>query len=399
MESSLAQWRMDTPGVAHCIHLNNAGAALMPQVVIDAMQQHLQLEATIGGYEAEAAAQAQIEGFYSEVAQLLQCDARHIAYTSSATDAYNRALSAIPFQAGDTIVTTNNDYASNQIAFLQMQKRFGLRLLRAADLPEGGVDPDSVRALVKQYRPALVAVTHVPTNSGLVQDVAAIGQICAEIDTWYLVDACQSVGQLPIAVSEIQCDFLSATFRKFLRGPRGAGFLYVSDEALNAGLEPLFLDLLSANWTTPAAYVPHRDAHRFELWERPHALMLGSKAATTYALQVGISAIAQRVQYLADFCRSQLSALPGVRNLDQGTLRCGITSYTIDHAHPDALKAMLAQQHINVTIPRWNNAVIDFTAKNVTWALRVSPHYYNTEAEIEMLVEALRSMLAGAYSV
>lgn len=385
----IERFRAETPGVQHRIHFNNAGAALMPQPVIDAFFQHFQLEIEIGGYEAEAAAYEAIEGFYTTVAQFLNCQPKNIAYTASATDAYYRALSAIPLGKGDIILTTRNDYVSNQIAFLELQKRFGVQLIRAEDVPEGGVDVDSVRELIQKHRPKLVAVTHVPTNSGLVQPVAEIGKICKEENIWYLVDACQSAGQMPLNVQEIHCDFLSATFRKFLRGPRGAGFLYVSDKALQAGLEPLFLDLLSANWTATDGYEIRADARRFELWERPHALMLGSKASIEYAVNIGLPQIETRVKHLADLCREKLSAIPGIKNLDKGKERCGITTYAVQGWEPQALKSKLQSFHTNTSITTRIGAQLDFAEKGVEWALRVSPHYYNTEEEIDILASTL----------
>ncbi len=397
----IERFRAETPGVKKRIHFNNAGAALMPQPVIDAFQQHFQLEMEIGGYEAEAAAQPQIEGFYDTMAQFLNCQPRNIAYAGSATDAYNRALSAISFEKGDVILTTKNDYVSNQIAFLELQKRFGVQLIRAEDAPEGGVDVDSMRDLIQKHRPKLVAVTHVPTNSGLVQPVAEIGKICKENNSWYLVDACQSAGQMPLNVQEIHCDFLSATFRKFLRGPRGAGFLYVSDKALDAGLEPLFVDLFSATWTTPDTYSIRPDARRFELWERPHALLLASKACVEYAMNVApignrrfdLSNIEIRVKYLAGLCREKLSAIPGIQNLDKGKERCGITTYAVKDWESTALKKKLQAFNINTSIAVRTGAQIDFAEKGVDWALRVSPHYYNTEEEIEILEEALKKLI------
>lgn len=388
----IQQFRAETPGVKNRMHFNNAGAALTPQPVLNAMQQHFQLESEIGGYEAEAAAHLEIEGFYTAMAQFLNCQPKNVAYTASATDSYNRALSAITFEKGDVILTTRNDYASNQIAFLELQKRFGVQLIRAEDLPEGGVDVDSVRDLIQKYRPKLVAVTHVPTNSGLVQPVAEIGEMCNQENIWYLVDACQSAGQMPLDVNSIHCDFLSATFRKFLRGPRGAGFLYVSDKALNANLEPLFLDLLSANWTASDGYEIRADARRFELWERPHALMLGSKVAIEYALHIGLPQIETRVKYLADLCREKLSAILGIKNLDKGKDRCGITTYAVEGWEPQALKTKLQSFHINTSITTRIGAQLDFAEKAVDWALRVSPHYYNTEEEVEMLFQTLSKL-------
>lgn len=383
---NLEKLRADTPGCAHRIHLNNAGSALPPAPVVEAMQKHLELEARIGGYEAADQAAADISGFYQAVARLLHTQPRNIAFAASATDAYARALSAIDWQAGDVILTTENDYVSNQIAFLSLQKRFHIRLLRARDTAEGGVDVADVERLIREHHPKLVAVTHVPTNSGLVQPVEAIGRLCRDAGIWYLVDACQSAGQLALDVERIGCDFLSATMRKFLRGPRGAGFLFASDRALDAGLELLLPDMRSATWTGPDTYDPAPDARRFEYWEMPPALILGSKAAAEYALAVGMDQIETRVRHLAAYTRQLLSALPGVRVLDQGRAPCGIV--TAHHPAWDARALMehTAQHGINVRISPLYVAQIDFPKKGVEWALRVSPHYYNTEAEIEQAV-------------
>src|SRR5437868_2706208 len=272
----LEKLRADTPGCEGRIHFNNAGAGLMPASVLEAAQAHLRLESEIGGYEAAAAQEEAIANFYRATAQLLGCRPENIAHTANATDAYSRALSSIPFEAGDVLATTRNDYISNQIAFLSLQRRLGIEIVHAPDLPEGGVDVAALETIVKKRRPRLVAVTHIPTNAGLVQPVEEIGAICQDNRVLYLVDACLSVGQRVLDVEEIRCDFLTATHRKYLRGARGSGFLYVSDEALAAGLEPLFIDMQGARWADAAHYEPVRSARRFEDWEFPYALLLAS---------------------------------------------------------------------------------------------------------------------------
>lgn len=385
----LSRLRDDTPGCAGRIHLNNAGAALPPRAVVQAMHDYLDLEAQIGGYEAADWRAEDIAGFYSSVAQMLQTSARNIAFAGSATDAYARALSAVPLREGEVVLTTENDYVSNQIAFLSLQKRLGIRVVRAADTPEGGVDVADLERLLKKHRPALVAVTHVPTNSGLVQPVEAVGRLCRAEGVWYLVDACQSAGQMPLDVTRIGCDFLAATFRKFLRGPRGAGFLYVSDRALDAGLEMLLPDMRGANWTAPDEYVAQPDARRYEYWEMSPALLLGSKAAVEYALEQGLDAIQERVVRLAATTRTMLADLPGVRVLDRGASLCGIVTAWRPDWQPQALLQHLAAQRINGRITTIGSAQLDFSRKGVRWALRISPHYYNTEAEIAALGEAL----------
>ena len=302
-------------------------------------------------------------------------------------------MSAIPFRPGDAILTTENDYVSNQIAFLALQKRFGIKLLRARDTAEGGVDVADFEQLLKKHRPVLAAVTHVPTNSGLVQPVAEIGKICRAHGVWYLVDACQSAGQMALDVEKIGCDFLSATMRKFMRGPRGAGFLFASDRVLDAGLEMLLPDMRSADWTGADEYVTNPTAQRFEYWEMPPALVLGSKAAAEYALAVGMDWIENRVKMLADLTRQRLSELPGVQVLDKGPELCGIVTAHATHWDSKTLLEKLWAENINCRVSSLAVAQIDFPRKGVTWALRVSPHYYNTEEEVGRMVEVVGRVL------
>ncbi len=386
----IQQLRKQTPGIDNNIHFNNAGAALMPEQILNAMINHLNLEAQIGGYEAAAKKNSELEEFRQVLANLLNAHAKNMAYAGSATEAYNRALSSIPFKEGEVLLTTQDDYVSNQIAFLQIQKRNKIKLVVApVDEQSGGVDLEAMKKLIDRHQPKLVAVTHIPTNSGLIQDVETIGQFCKQKDTWYLVDACQSAGQLPLDVEKICCDFLSATFRKFLRGPRGAGFLYVSDKALDQGLEPVYLDLHSAQWSGNLQYTPVDSAKRFEQWERPHALILGAKAAVRLALEIGLEPIKDRVQHLSNQLRDGLGPMSRLRVLDKGPALGGIVTFYVPGVNPQELKQQLQEKKINCSLIAYDNARYDFDRKEVDWAMRVSPHYYNTEEEVSNFLEVV----------
>ena len=203
------------------------------------------------------------------------------------------------------------------------------------------------------------------------------------------MDACQSLGQMPVDVGRIGCDFLSGTARKYLRGPRGAGFLFVSDAALEKGLEPLFPDMRGADWVQDGLYQPAPDARRFETWEFAYALLLGLGVAARYALTVGVGAAEGRIRMLAARARAGLAGLPGVRVLDRGQQLCGIVTASVLGQDAEALVLALRERGINTSASLRTSAVLDFDERAVEGALRVSPHYYNTEDEVDRLVEAI----------
>jgi len=393
LAEQLDTWRLDTPGCAHRNHLNNAGAALMPQPVIDAITDHVRLEAEIGGYEASDTQANEIASGYELLAQLVGAEARNMAVVANATAGFVQALSSFDFRPGDVIVTTRCDYTSNQIQYLALSKRLGVEIAFADDLPEGGVDPDSVRALVRRKKPVLVAVSWIPTNSGLVQDVEAVGAVCEDAGVAYVVDACQAIGQIPIDVERLRCDYLSATARKFMRGPRGIGFMYASDRALERGDHPLFVDMRGARWVSAGAYEVAPTARRYEDWEFPYALVLGQAAAARYALEVGIEMASARAWALAARLRDTLGAIPGVRVLDRGATRCAIVTMTVEGRHADGIVRALKERKINTVSSLREFGIYDFEAKGIETAVRLSPHYYNTEAEVDAAVAALTEIL------
>jgi len=393
LHRDLERWRADTPGCADRIHLNNAGAALVPSTVADTIARHLELESRMGGYEAAETVVAQLSEVYAALAGLLGGESRNVAVAANSTIAFAQALSSFALRRGDRIVTTRNDYASNQIMYLSLADRFGVEIERAEDLPEGGVDPQSIREAIRRRPPALVSVTWIPTNSGLVQRVEAVGEICEEAGVPYLVDACQAVGQVSIDVARVRCDYLAASARKFLRGPRGIGFLYASDRALQRGAYPLYVDMHGANWTDPDAFELTPDARRFETWESPCALVLGMGAAARYAAEVGIATARERARRLAQLARRLLAELSGVRVLDRGAELCAIVTAALPNSDPETIKLELRRRGVNVSVTTRTSAVIDMDEKHASAALRFSPHYYNTEEEVERAVGVLGEIL------
>ena len=395
----IEKFRKETAGTKHVVHLNNAGSGLMPDVVTQAQLDHIKLESEVGGYEAAALQATVVQNCYELAAKLFHCKSSNIAFASSATDAFAKALSSIPFERGDVILTDCDDYASNQIQFLSLQKRFGVKIVRINNATTGGVDLNDLEEKLKKYRPKLLAITHIPTNSGLVQPVKQIAAIYRKHreqhqgTSWYVLDACQSAGQLKLDVQELQCDFMSLTCRKFLRGPRGTGALYVSDAALSAGLEPMFIDMRGAVWTEKDEYRPQATAIRFEDWEFAYSTLVGTAAAIEYCLSVGEEKISDQIRFLSSGIREQLRALSGVIVLDRGTELGGIVTFHVKKSDPKYIVTELARRKINVTPSYRTSGLIDYDSKGVEWSVRASPHYYNTQGEIETFVSALKEIL------
>lgn len=384
---NIEAFRQDTPGCTGRIHLNNAGSSLSPLPVLTAVTDYLKLESELGGYEAEIASAEALEAVYGSLARLIGAKPSEIAITQNATRAWDMVFYAIPLQAGDRILTCRSEYASNYIAFLQRARDTGAEIVVVEDDEHGTLCLENLASLLDE-RVKVVAINHVPTNSGLVQPAAAIGKLLRDHPAWYILDACQSVGQLPLDVAEIGCDVLSATSRKFLRGPRGVGFLYVR-EALIEAVEPPFLDLHAATWTEAGRYTLRSDARRFETYETFVAGRLGIAAAAEYAMVAGVEATWQRARGLAGFARAKLSEL-GASVHDRGREVGAIVTFTLPDVAPADLVGWMREQGINIWNSTVNSARLDMEAKGLSSVVRVSPHYYNTEDEIVRFVETLR---------
>ncbi len=387
MTLDIDKLRAETPGTGTRTHFNNAGAALMPLPVYEAVRDHLDLELAIGGYEAQARAKAAYERTYDAIAELINCDRSEIALVENATVGWQMAFYGMRFAPGDRILTAEAEYAANVIAYLQVAKRTGVKIDFVPSDDSGQMDVAALENMIDD-RVKLISVTHVPTNGGLINPAAEIGKIARWHGIPYLLDACQAVGQIPVDVEEIGCDMLSVTGRKYLRGPRGTGFLYVRKSMLDK-LEPPFLDMHGAEWTSLDGYTMRPDARRFENWEDNVAAIIGLGAAVDYLLDLGIEETSARLCSLAASVREKLSALPAITVQDIGAKKGGIVTFTHAEKSAGEVKELLAEKAINVSVTNLSSTRFDLEKRGLESMVRASFHYYNTEEEIDQLIAAL----------
>ena len=389
----VSRLRSETPGVSTVTHLNNAGASLMPTPVIEAIVDYLEHEAAHGGYETHAALADRIEAAYEGVAELVGARSSSISLADNATRAWDLAFYGFDWSPGDRILTTTSEYASNLSAFLDVRDRFGVRVEVVPDTPAGELDVDALDRMIDD-RVGLIAVNHMPTNGGLVNPVADIGSVAARSGIPFLLDACQTVGQIPIDVEAIGCTMLSATSRKYLRGPRGVGFLYVAPDMVDR-VRPPFIELETAE-VRPEAIVLRSDRRRFETWEKNYAAIAGFGVAVRYALDVGVEAMWERIQELAAHVRRSIEAVPQASVRDLGQQRGGIVTIELAGVDAFAVRDALRARSINVSVTTDESAPIDMDRRGIDEMLRVSVHAFNTTEEIDLFASSLRDVMDGS---
>ncbi|MCX5045525.1 aminotransferase class V-fold PLP-dependent enzyme [Aldersonia sp. NBC_00410] len=383
--------RAATPGCLNQAFFDSAGSSLPPDPVVATVTSHIRREAQVGGYRAANERLDDLAGVKDAIGALIGADADCIALSDSATRSWSDFFAAVPLTAGDRVLISEAEYASNAIAVLQRARAVGALVDVVPSDDAGQIDLDALAAMLDE-RVRLVSLVHVPTNGGLVNPVAQVCDLAHAAGALVLLDACQSVGQLPIDVAELGVDALSVTGRKWLRGPRGTGFLYVRRGLLDA-LEPAVLDLHSAEWTGLDSYRMQTDARRFEFWECDVAGRLGLGTAVRYLLELGPAAVYDAIAERAERVRAALRAIDGVEVRDLGRRRGGIVSFTVDGLDPVRVRDRLAAHAVTVTVSHRSSTLIDMSRRNLDSVVRASPHCFVSDDDIERLGSAVAGLV------
>ena len=381
--------RSVTPGCTDdLVHLNHCGSSLPPQVVLDTQIDHLRREAMMGGYEAAREMADTEAAVYDSIASMIGAQAHEIARMEHATAAWNAAFWSIPMRAGQRIITHDHDYGANWIGFLRAVEVHGVEIDRIPSDADGQIDLDRLsEALARPDDVALVSLAWIPTSGGLVNPAAAVGALARQADVPFLLDACQAVGQVEIDVTAIGCDFLTATGRKFLRGPRGSGFLFARD-AIIERVTPAQPDHHGAHWVALDRYEFAAGARRFEYWEFDHAAWLGLGAAVDHAAVLGVDRIEVTIARRAEGLRAALHEI-GMSVHDRGITRCGIVTATHASVSAAEVAAVLSSASINVSTTFAGSARADMERRRLPSMVRFSVHCTTTRAEIDRTIGVL----------
>lgn len=382
--------RAATRGTNEYIHFNNAGSSLPPDSTVDTVIRYLQEEAIGGGYETEAKYAAGLDHVYTLIATLINARPDEIAIVENASTGWHLAFNGIDFQPGDEVITSEMEYVTNHLGFLNVKKTNDIRITVIPNNAEGNFDLKALEKAINS-RTRLIAITHVPSTAGNILPVEDIGRIARRHNILYLVDACQSVGQLSLDVEAIGCDMLAVTGRKYLRAPRGTGFVYIRKNAQDK-LRPVFFDGHSIAAVNENGFTLLDSARRFELYEKNRALTLGLGAAIQYALDLGLDRIEKRITCLAASLRSKLAAIPGITVHDKGQHLCGIVTFSVAGMDAEKVKAALHEKKINVSISGARSTPVYMNLHHLPTVIRASVHYYNTDQEIDTLCTTLAAM-------
>ncbi len=388
--------RATTPGCHDRAFLLSAGSSLPTQETLDAVIGHLRLEGAVGGYAAADRVVDVLEQGRADLAALVGGDPDEIALVPSDSVGWVKAWwgwvvgGNVP--PGSTVFVDRLCYHSHYAALDQTRRlgNFSIRVMPS--LADGTVDVD---ALDIGSDVSVVCLTMVGTHSGNVNPVPDVGRRAAAAGVPLFLDACQALGQLALDVKELGCHVLTGTGRKFLRGPRGTGMLWVSQSIVER-FSPPGIDATSTPWSTADGMHIRSGVRRFEEFEVSVASMVGLASAVRQALTLGAAPIERRVVALGERLRSQLAETEGVEVRDTAARRCGIVTFTVGGVPPAGVVAAASASGITINQSTSTWAAIDMDAKRTPAVVRASPHYFNTTSEIDRLAAVVHDLSSAS---
>jgi len=386
----VAGLRAQIPVTQRLIYMNTGWSGPSPRPVVEAIIRQLELEAQEGP-TARPVLEEKMGLFQrarQALARLLGADPLEIALTQNTTQGINIVLTGLPWSPGDEVVTCDLEHSSLLIPLYYLRRRQGVTL-RIVSL-DGCRSPEAVVerfAAAFTPRTRLLAISHIQFSNGLSLPLAELCRLAHSRGALVLVDGAQAVGQVPVEVRRLGCDFYAFPGHKWLLGPDGVGALYIRRELIPS-LEPLQVAFgAAASYDQRGSFTPRIDSiHKFELTTQSGPLLAGLIAAIEFLEGIGLVAIGQRALALAELASRRLAAIPGVRLISpqERGLMSGLVCFSVEGVAPREATARL-----------WEEGGIVARTVPETGSTRLSLHFFNTEEEVEVVARVVAAMAAG----
>jgi cysteine desulfurase / selenocysteine lyase len=373
-------------------YLNNAGAGIMSTKTYEVIINYLKLEREIGAYHAAAKSKTLSDNFYINAAKLINANSpSEIAYMDSASRGWNMIVYGTPLKKGDTILTLSSEFGTNLITLFNYAKLNDFKVCVIKCDINGSFLIEEIENKLKEGA-KLIAISHAVAHGSIINPVEEIGKLAKKYGAYYIVDGCQTVGQIKVDVQSIQCDAYMTTGRKWLCGPRGTGFLYVksSSQMRTTQLDLASADLIFDDNLNLIRIEVRNDAKQFELWEKSFANLLGLSSAIEECLESKIEVISVKIQELSNKLRFAASSNENIKLIGKTISLSGILGFYLD----DYSKESYVQNEFDKfdlrisTMSDWD-CPMHFPKNGANKIFRLSPHFYTDNDTIEKACEII----------
>ena len=369
------------------INFNNAGASKNPKFVVNKIKEYLDEEVIFGGYYAAEKNKKHIINFYKNLSFLINCHESEISFVPSSTYGWNFFLDSVNLEKGDNTIIFDNEYGNN---FLSLLKKKNVEIRVSEIDTNGKICLSNLKKKIDK-KTKIICVCHIASQSGNIQNVEEICKVSKKLNNQiiFLLDACQSIGHIKIDVKKINCDVMVGSGRKYLRGPRGTGFMYIKD-SIKKNIRPSIFDSRSCVLKKMKTILYKKNL--FETFEFPPALIIGLSESLSYLNKLGIKKIEKKIKNLSIYFRKKIKKINSVTVYENPLLLSGINTMSVEKKPVEKIHKYLLKKNILTSICSTSTSYHHFEKMNVKKLLRISFHHYNTRKEIDYLVEVLNDL-------
>jgi selenocysteine lyase/cysteine desulfurase len=360
------------------IFLNHASTGPLPQRAVDRIQELTALRAQPWRYTTEMQFD-ELANARVRCARLIGAEPREIALTVNTSYGLNLAARALPFERGDIVITSDREYPSNVYPWMELEAARGVKLER---IPCAGIlpDEDAILAALDRPRVRCVVLSWVSFATGYRIDLERVGRACRERGIWFVLDAIQGVSAAPLDVRSMPVDIVACGGQKWLLAPWGSGFVWLRPDLVDS-LRPVDVSWMATRCSddftrlTDYDFTYRENARKFEVITLPYQDFAGLNEALDLFFEVGLETVYERVERLTG------------RIVDWSLGTTDVRLVTPPERERRAGIVAVAPRDAKAASDRLTRAGVVHSFRE--GAIRLSPHFYNTEEEIDAALALL----------